>query len=247
MLGQVGSMMNNLKSNIGPPCDAACRVTKDKEKYLNEYLNVKNNFLNGEDKVKKAEQRYYTKTNQTQYYSELKHRRATNFITKKMKTLSESFNEDIERLKNLATLMGSQDLYRQNMQEVEEAYKGKHNSLKGRVDETTGKRKINNRLAQFYNDQDESWAVWLGGYLWYIYLGLIVAIIAKMILGGQWKNPRKYIFVTAMLIAHWIVKFIFVFVTTSLGHLKLDISYLTFIVSFLILAFIYLKIYDLTT
>jgi hypothetical protein len=247
MLGNVQGMMNKLTKGIAPPCDAACQATRDKDKYLEEYQKIKNDFLNGEDKVKKAETRYYTKTNQTVYYSQLKERRATNFITEKMKTLQNSFDEDVSNLMNLASLMGSQNSYRIHMSEVKDAYTSKHNALKGRVDETTGKRKINNRLADFYNNRDESWAVWIGSYLWYIYFALIIGIIVKMILGGSWKSPRKYLFVTAMLLSHYIIKFIFMFVLTSLGHFKLDISYLVFILSFMIIAFIYLKIYDIST
>lgn len=247
MLNKVNGMMKNLKKNIGPPCDAQCQQTKDKEKYLQEYLNIKNQFLDGENKVKKAEERYYTKTNQTQYYNKLKYDRAEAEIKQKMDILQSSFDDDIDRLINLAKYIGSQDNYRQNMQEVEDAYKGKHNALIGKVDETTGKRKINNRLAYFYNNRDESWAVWIGGYLWYLYIALIVCIIAKMIFGGSWKHPRKYLFLTAMILGHYIIQFIFIFVITGLGHFKLDVSYLVFIVSFLIIGFIYLKIYDLST
>jgi hypothetical protein len=247
MLGKVQVMMNKIKKGVGPPCDAACQATKDKDKYLEEYQKIKNDFLNGEDKVKNAEQRYYTKTNQTVYYSQLKETRATKFISDKMKILQSSFNEDIANLRNLTTLMGSQNSYKINMSEVADAYKSKHNSLKGSVDQTTGKRKINNRLADFYNNRDESWAVWMGSYLWYIYFALIGGIIIKMILSGGWKSPRKYLFVTAMFLSHYIVKFIFMFVLTSLGHFKLDVSYLVFILSFMIIAFIYLKIYDIST
>ena len=39
-----------------------------------------------------------------------------------MNILQSSFDDDIDRLMNLAKYMGSQDTYRQNMQEVEDAH-----------------------------------------------------------------------------------------------------------------------------
>lgn len=247
MLNKVQGMMKKLKDNAGPSCDAACQATNNREQYKEEYLKIKNDFLTGEKKVKLAEERYYNKTNQRQYYNTLKETRAKNYITKQMDTLTTSFNDDMKRLKTLVKLMGSQNIYASNVDEVKNTYKDKSSALLARVDSTTVKRKINNRLADFYNNRDESWAVWVGSYLWYIYVALIVIILIKMAITGGWKRPRKYLFVISMFLAHWIIKFIFLTVITTLGHFKLDISYLVFILSFMILAFIYLKIYDLST
>ena len=78
----VGDLIKNLNKNRNTVvCDAKCQESGNKTKYYNEYLNSKNNLLNASDRLKQAEKKYYTKTNQTQYYNTLIYDRAIKHTT----------------------------------------------------------------------------------------------------------------------------------------------------------------------
>ena len=95
----VGDLIKSLNKNGNTVvCDAKCQESGNKTKYYGEYLNSKTNLLNASDRLKKAEQKYYTKTNQTQYYNSLIYDRAIKHITKKMSIIESAFNDNILNL-----------------------------------------------------------------------------------------------------------------------------------------------------
>ena len=244
MKSSVGDLIKSLNKNGNTVvCDAKCQESGNKIKYHNEYLNSKTNLLTAPDRLKNAEKKYYLKTNQTQYYNTLIYDRAIKHITKKFAIIETSFNENIEKLINLINTTSSQSSYRNNMGNVIDAYKYKQTDLEEKVDKTNNTKKINNRLAYFYSEKDESWALWLNGYLWYIYVLCIILIILKIALKGNVRNVKQYPFIILLLMSSYIVQYIYAIVLNTLGHFKLDATYLVFICSFLILTFIYDKLY----
>lgn len=240
----VGDLIKNLNKNGNTVvCDAKCQESGNKTKYYNEYLNSKNNLLNASDRLKQAEKKYYTKTNQTQYYNTLIYDRAIKHITKKMGIIESAFNENIEKLVNLVNMTSSQNVYRRNMNNVIDSYKYKQTNLEEKVDKTNNTKKINNRLAYFYSEKDESWALWINNYLWYIYILCIILILSKIVFKGEIKNFKQYPFIILLIVSTYIINYIYMLVINTLGHFKLDITYLVFISSFLVITFIYDKVY----
>lgn len=247
VLQNVNDLMDNLKKGGGMNiCDAKCQQSGQREKYYNEYQQAVATFKQGPSIVKKAEKNYYEKTNQNEYYNTLKFSRANNFIKKKVDIIETAFNEDLEKLINLISMISSQNIYRKNISDLNKSYKKDLSELNKKVDKTSNTRKINNRLAYFYNEQDESWFLWINSYLWYIYLLLLVLIILKFILKKEFKNIKKYPFIIILLSGTYIVNYIYEIVIIGLGHFKLDVSYLVFIFSFIIITAVYNKIFNLS-
>jgi hypothetical protein len=245
ILQNMNGLINDLKKGGGTQiCDAKCQQSGQREKYHNEYQQAVSTLKQGPDIVKKAEKNYYEKTNQGEYYNTLKLSRAKNFITKKVSILENAFNEDLDKLINLVNMMSSQNVYRRNMNDLNKSYKKDLSNLNKEVDKTSNTRKINNRLAYFYNEQNESWFLWINSYLWYIYIVLIGLIFIKFIMKKEFKNIKKYPILIVLLGGTYIINYIYDIVIISLGHFKLDISYLVFIFSFIIITFVYNKIFN---
>jgi len=244
ILQNVNDLMNNLKQGNTQICDAKCQQSGQREKYQNEYLKAKNNLLQAPSILKNAEKNYYTKTNQTEYYNTLKFSRSQEHIKKKVDVIETSFNDDLEKLLNLINMVSSQHIYKNNMTDLNKSYKKDLSNLNKEVDKTGNTRKINNRLAYFYNEKDESWFLWINSYLWYIYIVLLILIAIKFVVKQEYKNIKKYPFILLILIGTYSMNYVYETVTIGLGHFKLDISYLIFIFSFIIIAFLYDKIYN---
>ena len=132
------------------------------------------------------------------------------------------------------------------MNDLNKSYKDDLKKLNKKVDKTSNERKINNRLAYFYNQQNESWFLWINNYLWYIYIILLGLIIVKFVVKKEFKQIKKYPFLLIVLCGTYIVNYIYEIVIISLGHFKLDVSYLVFICSFIMITVIYNKIFNLS-
>jgi hypothetical protein len=245
MKESLGDLVNNLNKNM-PVCDAKCQATGKKEKLMNEYNKAKYNAKNAKKTLLNIEQKYYTETSQTTYYNSLLYNRAKKHITNKMGEVEKYYNKLFEKILGLADTIGSQNMYRTNLNEVEDAYKYKLKVLKNKVNKTENKKQINNRLTFFYNQKSESWGTWFNGYIWYIYIFAIILLLIKFILKNQWKNPFRYPFLLLLIFSSYIIHFVYENILVGLGHLKLDITLLVFTASVSMLFYIYNKTHQLS-
>ena len=238
MQENLGDLVKNLNKNL-PVCDAKCQASGKREKLMNEYNKAKYNAKNAKQTLLNVEKKYYTETNQTPYYNSLLYNRAKKHIKGKMSEVEKYYNKTFEKILNLADVIGSQNTYKSNLNEVEGAYKYKLKHLKKKVNDTENDKQINNRLTFFYNQKSESWGTWLNGYLWYIYVATIALLLVKFLLKSQWKNPYRYPFLLLLIFSGYIIHFVYENILVGLGHLKLDITYLVFISCVSILFYIY--------
>ena len=91
-------------------CDVNCQQNNNKKKLYTNYINAKNNLLNGRDNLEKAERDYYYGTGQSQVYSELQERRAATVIKNYMDNIQEHFQENINDIKKYLKYYESQKI-----------------------------------------------------------------------------------------------------------------------------------------
>ena len=109
-------------------------------------------------------------------------------------------------------------------------YRREKTNLKNKYDKESRENKINKRLVDFYN-KDNDFKKTIIGYFKTIYIFLIGLSVLTIVYKKQYRNIRNYIFLLILFIVPtFLVKRIYKIIISVVGHTKLDILYLTAII-----------------
>ena len=241
-----GKKNNQGVPSVGNVCNAECQDQNKKTKLYNDFVNAKNVHLKSKETLDKAEANYYTKTGQTQVYNNIIRVRATNEIAKQIDKIKEGFDEDVKNLQTKIKYINSQSVIKKNINDVKDNWFNKKEAKKKQAQATTWQRRLDDRMANFYNDKNESLSYWSNNILFYLYWILFVLIFIVLILKKQYKKIENYPFILCMLILPFMIHPIYSKILGSLKHLKLDNIYLMFIMFALFLFITFFMAYKVS-
>jgi hypothetical protein len=209
-------------------CNTECQNDMEKKALYNKYLKALNVLKHAPDNFKTAENNYFIKTGQKKSYDNLRESRAINDITDYMKEVETNFNKKIKRISTLKAYLDSQNYFKNNIVDSYETYKYRLNNYKHKIDETTKKANIDNRMANFYNDKSQTLAYWSNGILYYVYLILVVVSILLFVIKKNYKNIKMYPFLLLVVILPFFIHDIYEIILNMTRHVKMNNTYFVF-------------------
>jgi len=127
-----------------------------------------------------------------------------------------------EEINTLATLSNS----KKNVSLAAKFYKSQKYDIEKKIDSIKQKKKLNNRISKFYNN-DYEFKKTLLYYLKIIYFILFSICIFSIIYKKKHKEKKVYGFLFLLIIIpYFFIRNIYKIVLNNLGHLKIDILYI---------------------
>lgn len=209
-------------------CDSECQSDANKKLLFDQYLKAKNNLIRAPGELKTAEKDYFIKTGQKINYDNLQESRALDSMHKYMQTIEANFNKKIDRISSLKSYLESQKYFQHNIVDSYDTYKYRLGKYEKEVNSTTNQSNIDNRMANFYNDKSKSLAYWSNGFLFYIYIILVIISILLFVLKKNYRNLKMYPFLLCVIILPFFIHDIYEIILEMTRHIKMDNTYFVF-------------------
>jgi hypothetical protein len=119
---------------------------------------------------------------------------------------------------------------KRNLQQATDFYKNNLNDIGNKIENIVQKEKLNKRISQFYNN-DYDFKKNILYYLKIFYLIMVSIIIITIIYKKKHKEKKMYGFLFLLfVIPYFLIKNIYRIVLNNLGHLKIDVLYVIFLI-----------------
>jgi hypothetical protein len=117
-----------------------------------------------------------------------------------------------------------------NLQQATDFYKNNLKDIGNKIENIVQKEKLNKRISQFYNN-DYDFKKNILYYLKIFYIIMVSIIIITLIYKKKHKEKKMYGFLFLLLvIPYFLIKNVYRIVLNNLGHLKIDVLYVIFLI-----------------
>ena len=119
---------------------------------------------------------------------------------------------------------------KKNLQQAADFYKSNLYDIEKKVENIVQKEKLNKRISQFYNN-DYDFKKTILYYLKIFYFIMVAIAIITIIYKKKHKEKKLYGFLFLLLIIpYFLISNIYRFILNNLGHLKVDVLYVIFLI-----------------
>lgn len=119
---------------------------------------------------------------------------------------------------------------KKNLQQATDFYKSNLYDIEKKVENIVQKEKLNKRISQFYNN-DYDFKKTILYYLKIFYFIMVTTAIITIIYKKKHKEKKLYGFLFLLLIIpYFLISNIYKFILNNLGHLKVDVLYVIFLI-----------------
>ena len=119
---------------------------------------------------------------------------------------------------------------KKNLQQATDFYKSNLYDIEKKVENIVQKEKLNKRISQFYNN-DYDFKKTILYYLKIFYFIMVTTAIITIIYKKKHKEKKLYGFLFLLLIIpYFLISNIYRFILNNLGHLKVDVLYVIFLI-----------------
>jgi len=155
---QINNLINMANEKI--MCDANCQKNKKVAGLYKDYLNAKNNYINGPEQVLLAQKNYYTKEFGTSAYNNLNKEQITIVSDIISEKLSNEFKEKINWAYKLNKIYNTDYINSQNTIDLYNYYIDKNKNITLKVTEASSDIFINDRKAYYKSIEMEDLEWW---------------------------------------------------------------------------------------
>tara|TARA_B110000208_G_C11781678_1_gene434115 strand:- start:1774 stop:2502 length:729 start_codon:yes stop_codon:yes gene_type:complete len=119
---------------------------------------------------------------------------------------------------------------KKNLQQATDFYKSNIHDIEKKVENIVQKEKLNKRISQFYNNDYDLKKTMLY-YLKIFYFIMVSITIITIVYKKKHKEKKLYVFLFLLLIIpYFLINKIYRIVLNNLGHLKIDVLYVIFLI-----------------
>jgi len=236
------AQMNTLVKN-GGACDATCQKQKRINRAKTAMVNAQNAMRNAPINLESAQKAYYSESKGYPFYARMLLNKKKAVANKTVKSWNESYlNNDFAKLDTQVNYYKSQYIYKKNINAVADAWSTKNKNLSDKVEQTTAKKRVDDRLAYFY-DYNTSVVNSVIFYLKIFYWILVITCVILFFWKRQYTSFKFYPFIISVLLLPFILSKIYVFVMNRFRFFVINNIYLIFftIIIFLMWLFEYIS------
>ena len=209
-------------------CDAACQKRKSIERKKSAWVTAQNDLKNAPINLERAERAYFTEAKGYPYYTQI----LINKHKKKAQDRVKSWNNDLWKpilrpLNAKLKYYKTQHLYKQNIGHVYHEIQSKTANLKEEVEETLAQKKVNDRLAYFYDYNTNI----IDNIMWYLkgfYWILVTVSLILFFWKRQYRQIRMYPFLITVLLMPFILSQIYIFTMDKFSYFIINNIYFIF-------------------